>query len=314
MSWYLGIDTSNYTTSVAVWNPETGQLFQAGERLPVSNGQLGLRQSDAVFAHIKQLAPLIDNVTRQSGTFQGIGVSTSPTTQPGSYMPCFLAGKMLGESLASVLNIPLVSTSHQEGHIIAALYGSGKLDLLKAPFAAFHLSGGTTESLLVYPVKQKTFTIEKLAESMDLYAGQGVDRIGQMLGLDFPAGPQLDELSRKSTRTFSPHIFFKEGNPSISGLENQGKRMLEQGESPEDISRYVFDWLGSMVEEMTHRVREKYPKIPVVYAGGVMSNSLIQERITAKFDDVFFAPPKFSTDNAAGVAILAELRSREMIK
>ena len=146
---FLGIDTSNYTTSAALYNPEKGEIIQRKKLLPVKEGELGLRQSDAVFAHVKQLGEIVETlIDGNRYEIEAIGVSTRPRDIEGSYMPCFLVGDMVTKTLSSVLKTPRYEFSHQQGHIAAALFSAGRLDLMNEKFIAFHLSGGTTEALL----------------------------------------------------------------------------------------------------------------------------------------------------------------------
>ncbi|MGN0507972.1 MAG: hypothetical protein ACI4GX_01955 [Ruminococcus sp.] len=195
MSLFLGIDTSNYTTSTAIFNSKTGEMLQQKKLLPVKHGRLGLRQSDAVFHHTVQLHSLFSELVKDIDVNQiaAIGVSTKPRPIDGSYMPCFTVGENTAKILSSALRIPLFSFSHQEGHISAALYSAKRDDLFSENFIAFHVSGGTTEAVLANG-KGDSFSAELVASSLDLHAGQAVDRVGVMLGLDFPCGAELEKL------------------------------------------------------------------------------------------------------------------------
>ena len=303
MAYFLGIDTSNYTTSCAVYNSETGEVVQKKKLLPVKEGELGLRQSDAVFHHTVQLPVLMTELFDGfDGTLSAVGVSVSPTCEKGSYMPCFLAGVNAATAVSASLNIPLRRFSHQQGHIMAALYSSGRTDLLGQKFLAFHVSGGTTQVLLVDGMLEA----ELIAESLDLKAGQAVDRTGVMLGFPFPAGRYVDELARKSDKKYKINIKLKDGNCCLSGVENKCKAMLENGEKPEDICRFCIDYIMTALYKMALWAKENYGDLPIVFSGGVMSNSIIKEEFTEKLN-ASFAEPVFSADNAAGTAILASL-------
>ena len=233
MPYYLGIDTSNYTTSAALYNSGTNEIRQKKQLLPVKDGALGLRQSDAVFSHVKQLAPLLEELLDQAYPICGVGVSTRPRDQEGSYMPCFLVGDVVASSVAAALGVPKYPVSHQAGHVMAALYSTGQIPLYREPFIAFHLSGGTTDCLLCQPDETYTLGITLLATSSDLKAGQAVDRVGGMLGLPFPAGPTLEQLALASTKVYKIKPPFQGDNPSISGLENKCQKMLRDGEPAE---------------------------------------------------------------------------------
>ena len=305
MSAFLGIDTSNYTTSAALFDSEANTIIQSKKLLPVKAGELGLRQSDAVFAHVKQLGDMVQNVFAEyGGEITTIGVSTRPRDIDGSYMPCFLVGEMAANCLGAALKVPVLPFAHQQGHVAAALYSAGRLDLFRERFIAFHLSGGTTEALLVEPSAERIIRCTKIGGSMDLKAGQAVDRVGVMLGLPFPAGKYLEELALKSDRKFKIKPVIKGTECCLSGIENKCRKMLENGEKPEDIALFCLKSVEAALCGMTDATLSEYGKLPLVYAGGVMSNCIIRNTIENKYGGIF-AKPEFSSDNAAGIAVLA---------
>lgn len=304
---FLGIDTSNYTTSAAVL-PDNGEMIQMKMPLPVGDGALGLRQSDAVFAHVKQLGVLLERLMQQyGGEIRAVGASVSPRDEEGSYMPCFLAGKMCAQAVAAALKVPLYEFSHQAGHVAAALYDTGLDELFSREFIAFHISGGTTQALLVKPDEdgKKPFKVTTVAKSLDLHAGQVIDRVGAMLGLGFPAGAELETLACGSSKDYAVKIAFKGLDCCLSGVENQCCTLLEKGENPYDVARFCLKSIEWAVLEMTRRVAEIYPGRKLVYSGGVMSNAMIRDSVTSRFDAAF-ASPAFSADNAAGIAVLCK--------
>lgn len=313
MGLFLGIDTSNYTTSLACYDTTSGQLIQQKKLLPVQEGSLGLRQSDALFHHVKQLPALSGELWKavSSKELTAIGVSTQPRRQEDSYMPCFLAGQSLAESLGAAMNIPVYGFSHQEGHVAAALYGSGHLDWMEKQFIAFHFSGGTSEGLMVYP-EGKRFRIQRIAGSLDLKAGQAVDRVGVMLGLSFPAGPALEALAAQSSRTYKIKPVMKGCDCSLSGVENKCRAMLAQKEAPEDIAKFCLQFIGETLSAMTAAILKEQGTFGLLYAGGVMSNQYIRAQIESRFGGIF-CPPCFSSDNAAGVAVLAARAAGEVL-
>lgn len=302
----LGIDTSNYTTSACVYDSETGEVFQQKLLLPVKEGEKGLRQSDAVFHHTARLYPLMEQLFEQCGAdFDAIGVSEKPRDAEGSYMPCFLVGVNAARCIGAATGKSVYGFSHQAGHIAAALYSSGKMNLMKEKFIAFHVSGGTSEMLLVSPGNERVFDVEIIGETLDLNCGQAVDRAGVMMGLSFPCGKELEALALKSSEKYNTKVCVKGGNCSLSGLENQCRKMLDSGESKENVARYCLDFICKTLEKMTEYALSEYGNLPLVFAGGVMSNSIIRNKIQSRFG-ASFAQPDFSCDNAAGVAILAK--------
>lgn len=305
---YLGIDTSNYTTSIALFSTGTNTCIQSKKLLPVKEGELGLRQSDAVFHHVNQLSSLLE-VIPFNDVVDAVGVSTRPRCVDGSYMPCFLVGKTVAESISIVNNIPCYHTSHQVGHILSALYSCNRLDLVYGDkqFLAFHVSGGTTDCLLVTPDKNNVICIEQISSSLDLKAGQAVDRVGLMLGLEFPCGRELERIASQSKAKFKIKPTLKSGSCCLSGIENQCKKMLDCGEDKSDIALYCLKYIEASILEMTKYALSQYGDMPVVYAGGVMSNVLIRDALKREFD-AYFASSEYSCDNACGVAIYAAIK------
>ncbi len=307
----LGIDTSNYTTSAALYDTVSGEIKQEKLLLPVKNGELGLRQSDAVFHHTKQLPIVIGKLFDNSARVpEAVGVSVRPRNIDGSYMPCFLCGEGLAEAISAVNRVPLYKTSHQIGHILAALYSAKKLELVSEKFIAFHVSGGTTDCLLVQPDEENILNITEIGTSLDLKAGQAVDRTGVMLGLQFPCGKQLEELAEKSGKQFKIKPVLKDGSCCLSGVENKCRKMLADGENPEDIAMFCLQYIYSAIRGMTLYALEKCGSVPVVFAGGVMSNKIIRKQLESEFS-AYFAEPEFSCDNGAGTAVFAALKFRK---
>lgn len=308
----LGLDTSNYTTSAAVFGDET--VINRGRLLDVPQGALGLRQSDAVFQHTRFLHQMMEAL-ESSGSLNNIaavGASTRPREVEGSYMPCFLVGEGQGKSIASALGVPFFSYSHQQGHIAAAAWSAGRLDLLDKPHLAWHLSGGTTELLYVLP-NGIAPTARSIGGTSDISAGQLVDRTGQMLGLAFPAGKALDNLSRECDDTTHYSVKQKGLTFSLSGMQNQAQQMLERQVAKEKIARYILETLADILARVTKTAKQEYGELPVLYSGGVASNQLLRQRLEQ--GNTFFAAPEYSTDNALGIAILTQraLGRRETI-
>lgn len=306
MNGFLGFDTSNYTTSVAIFSDS--KVIHRKRLLPVKEGERGIRQSDAVFHHTKAYAGLLESVLSEfSGEISAVGASVTPTTQDGSYMPCFLVGENAARTVAAALNVPFHSFSHQQGHIAAALYSAGRTDLLKSKFLAFHISGGTTDLVLCEPDSERILKISPVSASNDLKAGQAVDRIGVKMGLSFPAGAELEKLAVKSEKKYKNKIKLQDGYCSLSGLENKCLKMLENGETKEDTSKFLLDYVSDTITAMTEHALKIYGDLPIVFAGGVMSNKIIKNTITSRFE-CSFAQPEFSCDNAAGIAFLTSLK------
>lgn len=304
----IGIDTSNYTTSIAFFDGVSGDNYS--RLLPVKSGELGLRQSDAVFAHIKGLPELsgrlFSNLSIDS--ICAIGVSTRPRAVEGSYMPCFMVGYSHAKMLSEALHVPLVEVSHQQGHVAAAVWSAGQMELMDVPHLAWHLSGGTTELLLVEP-DGKNVKCTKIGGTTDISAGQLIDRTGQMLELPFPSGKHLDELSRNASLKESFKVKCGNSSFSLSGIQNKVQQFYDKHYDAAETAGYALRCIAGAVYQATAQAITEYPGLPVVFSGGVASNSLLRE--TLKPINPVFAQPHFSTDNAMGVAILAYRETEE---
>ena len=298
----IGIDTSNYTTSIAFFDGTQGE--NCSRLLPVKAGELGLRQSDAVFAHVKSLPELSGRLFShiQAENITAVGVSTRPRAVEGSYMPCFMVGYSHAKLLADTLHVPLVEVSHQQGHVAASLWSAEHMELMDQPHIAWHLSGGTTELLLVEP-EGKNVRCTKIGGTSDISAGQLIDRTGQLLGLPFPAGKHLDALSQGAADKEVYRVKCKDMTFSLSGIQNKVQQYYEKSGDGAETAAYALRCVAFAVSAATRQALEAYPGLRVVFSGGVASNSMLR-RTLAPFDPVF-AQPQFSTDNAMGVAVLA---------
>lgn len=296
----LAFDTSNYTTSVAAF--DGARECHVSRLLDVAAGSLGLRQSDALFAHVKRLPELSDRLFSDfgQGRIDAIGVSTRPRAVEGSYMPCFLAGESQAKVLGAALGVPVYEFSHQQGHIAAALWSSDRMDLMQKPHLSWHLSGGTTELLLVTP-EGLSVHAEKIGGTTDISAGQLIDRTGKLLGLPFPAGKHLDALSREAEdkQTFRVKVHGTEF--SLSGVQNKVEAYHKSNAA--ETAAYALRCLIGAIVEATKNALKQYPVEAVVFAGGVSSNSLLREKCRQL--PAIFCPPQYSTDNAVGTAVLA---------
>ncbi len=304
----VGFDTSNYTTSVSVCTLGGEIAANLKRPLPVSPGQRGLRQSDAVFEHTRNLESLTAELRRalSEGGYRpcAVGVSATPRDAEGSYMPCFLSGVAAAGAFSAALDIPLYKFSHQSGHIRAAMYSSGACEHLRSlPFIAFHVSGGTTECLYVCPEGDR-LSVQTVGETDDINAGQLIDRVGVMMGLDFPAGREMERLASEYKGKIYKHpVCVREGKCSLSGAENIASRIYAESGDKSAVAAFVFDFICRTLMALGEDMEKKYGKTAVLFAGGVMSNKLMRQVLSSRFE-AYYAEPEFSSDNAAGVALL----------
>lgn len=303
----LGIDTSCYTTSVALAGD--GRVVASWRKLlVVKEGERGLRQSEGLFQHVNALPKMIEGLMKDAGKVEikAVCASVKPRDADDSYMPVFLAGASLGKSVAGILGVPFFETCHQKGHVRAAMVDSSIED---GAFVAMHLSGGTTETLLV----DENMNISLVGGSDDLHAGQFVDRVGVKMGLSFPAGPHLEELAvRGQAKSLFP-LSHKNGHCSFSGAEAQAMRVIEKGEmSKEDIAAEVYNYLARAITWLLTDAFEKTGARQALLAGGVASSKLLRKLVKERCrkkgvtQKICWAKPELSGDNACGVALLGE--------
>lgn len=293
---FLGIDTSCYTTSVAVVSASGEVVADKRRLLEVKQGSRGLRQSEAVFQHIKNLPLLIEEIKEFLPLVKAVAVSSGPRNREDSYMPVFLAGESFAKTIAATLNVPLVFTDHQNGHIMAAAKSSGfKPD---GRFIAVHLSGGTTEILEVCGDKA-----EIIGKTLDIPAGQLIDRTGVMCGLNFPCGKEMDRVCVKTDIKLPVSV--KNSNINFSGAEIQAERLHKSGVAAGEIFSAVFHCVARSLEKAIKNAGD----LDVLPVGGVSSNSRIRQHLIKAFGEkVHFAERVYMTDNAVGVAHICRER------
>ncbi len=293
----LGIDTSNYTTSAAIYDSEKGRVEQEKMLLPVAKDERGIRQNDAVFHHTAQLPKILSQL--EISDINCVSAAFAPRRAQGSYMPCFTCGESFARVISSALKIPLCLFSHQEGHIAAILHGAGRLDLLEHKFFAVHISGGTTE-ILAAEKGEDGISCEIIGKTLDISAGQVIDRIGVKMGLQFPAGAELDKIAGKS-KAASARDCSVGTDCNFSGLENLAEKYL--GKDSEEAAGFIF---GSVAKTIISMLKNAAINAPVVLSGGVMSSKYIKNEISKEFETIS-ADAAFSADNAVGIAVLASI-------
>jgi len=344
VKWILGIDTSAYTASAAAVDSEGRLLAEERLVLRVPGGSRGLRQSEAVFQHVQNLPQVLETLlARLPGGLSGneklaaVCVSSRPRPWEDSYMPVFMCGVAVARSLAALSRSNLFLTSHQEGHLRAGIFSAGswrepcalglerefagleKAGLNEAgSFIAVHLSGGTSEILDVerFPGGFKT---KILGRTLDLHAGQFVDRVGVAMGLPFPAGPALEELARQSNEDF-PRLpaAVKGMDFSFSGSETRLQRLIAAGETYPRIARAAEALVSRTLAKALRRALEATGKREILVVGGVAANQYLRQFLSKKLEHpavgarLYFAAPSLSADNAVGVALLGWEKWREL--
>ena len=316
--YYLGIDTSCYTTSIACVEADAekqGIVLDERTVLSVPLGGRGLRQSDALFQHNRNLPVLLDRLfaSVDPKRIAAVAVSAAPTAEPDSYMPVFLAGKLAAKAVAGALSVPLVETTHQSGHVRAALFGHEPL-LKRERFLAVHLSGGTTDLLSVRTnAAEKRFSLEKLGQANDLHAGQFVDRVGVALGLPFPCGRHLEKLAAAAEdRSIRIPSSVRGLDCSLSGAETRAVRLIEDGVARESVAFAVYDCLSRTLAKLLKHAAETTDCADILLSGGVASSRLLSELLSARIGGaarLWFSRSTLASDNAVGTALLAADRA-----
>lgn len=311
--YFLGLDTSCYTTSAALIDFEENLIYDCRTILKVDDGSRGIRQSDAFYQHIGNIEGIIERIFKEidKAKIKAIGISSRPRSVEGSYMPVFNAGLNIGYIISHVLGVSTFTLSHQEGHVLSGLWSSG-LDITD-DLLVYHLSGGTTE--LIYVEGRKNMYIRKVGGSSDLKVGQFIDRIGVAMGYKFPCGRELDRLSNKTeVDKIDIPVSIKDTYASFSGPETFVQRIISKKEyKSEVIARSVFYCIAKSIEQTLLNVNINNGCKYVLFVGGVAANSIIREylinseKIMAKKLIPIFADEKFSTDNGVGPAIWAKL-------
>ena len=332
---YLGMDTSCYTTSVALLDEAGALVGEARQVLSVKPGRCGLQQSEMVFQHTRNLPRLVEEAVEQvlqSGMVEGaevgsagatglaglaaagyelaaIGVSGYPRPLENSYMPAFLAGLSVARSLAAVTGAKLEVISHQENHLESGLWSAGGPDVER--FLLLHASGGTTDVLLAERQQDGRYRITEVGGSLDLHAGQFVDRIGVALGLQFPTGPALEALAQQAELPLELPVSVRKLQVSLSGPCTAALRKLEAGAEPAALALGVEHALAETFARVLRNGAQEYRVRDVLLVGGVGSNKYIRQHVEKKLAKLrypvrLWVPEgRFSCDNATGCAAFA---------
>ncbi len=304
----IGIDTSCYTTSIAAISLGKKVIFNKKIMLKVKDGSNGLRQSEAVFQHINNLGELSEQIKNSIKNYniKGICVSKKPRPTKNSYMPVFMAGYNFAKTSSALFGCELYETTHQENHIEASLFANNIRNNDK--FLSIHMSGGTTEILLVNKDKDN-YNVDIVGGTKDISFGQLIDRIGVKLGYKFPAGKYIDEDAIRCNEKIDKGLktSVKEGYMNLSGLENQINKLISNN-SKEYIAKILLDSITRNIYKSIIYISKNYGLNEVVFAGGVSASKYIRKELKSKLYKeniyAYFAEPEYSTDNALGCAII----------
>jgi N6-L-threonylcarbamoyladenine synthase len=173
---------------------------------------------------------------------------------------------------------------------------------MERPHLAWHLSGGTTELLYVEP-EAKNFSCSKIGGTTDISAGQLIDRTGVLLGLSFPCGKELDCISKNAQNRDVFRVKCNNSEFSLSGIQNKVAQYYAQTQDKTETAAYALRCVCYAVARASEQAMKAYPDLPIVFSGGVASNSMLRAQLS--YLNPIFSDPEFSRDNALGVAIIA---------
>ena len=301
---YVGVDTSAYTTSVASY--ANGRvLFDGRKILEVAKGERGLRQSDAVFTHVKNLHVLFrsDDFLQHNGI--AVAYSAAPCPVEGSYMPVFCVGQSHAAAYAAANNAPLYALTHQHGHLYAAFLGQ---DVPDGTYGAFHVSGGTLDCLRVGITEGIIDVITPLGGTLDITCGQMIDRIGVKAGLAFPSGAKMERMYKPDAKPLSVHVQGMTAN--LSGAETQAMRRLEAGEDVISVCSAVIDCVAQTLGCLLCNTAAQTGLTRFLFTGGVMKNDVIRQYLSETCAqhglDAIHVQKQYCSDNACGLALAAQ--------
>lgn len=305
----LGIDTSNYKTSVALVSKDEEIVYDKRTFLTVKEGSIGLRQQEALFQHISNLPELLEGAFNASrdGKIVSVSASSRPRPVENSYMPCFIAGMNECKIISSLLNCKMSYFSHQEGHLASAVRFTKLRD--ENEYIFFHFSGGTTEILIYSNGK-----IKQIGQSDDISFGQLLDRTGNMLDYSFPAGEDIDKLALSfidngDYKNILPKIKVNGLKFNLSGIETAVKNS-ELKNDKKLISFMLMERILECIETIIKNASNEYGIKDFLFSGGVSSSWFIRNGIDSSFNNekgnlnVYFSSPELSSDNAVGIAFL----------
>jgi len=304
----LGLDTSAYTTSLAIVDQDERLIYDRRMPLPVKEGSLGLRQSEAVFAHLSNLPALFEDHESfiKGKAITAVAAAVKPRPVKGSYMPVFKVSEAFGLFLARTMGLFYLPSSHQEGHVQAGLWSA---NLPAGDYIVLHLSGGTTEIIIAKEHKPGVFKLSLRGGSVDLNAGQFIDRLGVAMGLGFPAGPALEKLAAKAvSEDVNLPLAVKGSEISFSGPASHAERLFKQGISRAELARAVEKCIADSLSAAVNNLpADAIISRDVLAVGGVTANSYIRKRLNEKLSAgaLYFARPEYAADNAVGLAVQA---------
>jgi N6-L-threonylcarbamoyladenine synthase len=313
----LGIESSCDDTAAAIlYNGEVLSNVVANQAIHEKYG--GVVPELASRAHQQNIVPVVDQAIKQAGILLS-DLSAVAFTQGPGLMGSLLVGTSFAKSLAYGLNIPLIDVNHMQAHILAHFIeekGSEKPDF---PFLAMTISGGHTQIVRV----DNHFEMTVIGETIDDAVGEAFDKSGKILGLGYPAGPEIDKRAQlgnsKAFKFTKPKVAGL--NFSFSGLKTAILYFVQKQlkENPHFVEENLNDLCASIqytiVEILMVKLRLAVKETGInriAIGGGVSANSgvrnALKEAEICHGWSPFIPPFEFTTDNAAMIAIVGHLK------
>ena len=308
----LGIESSCDDTSVAVLrNDKVLSNKTANQSIHVKYG--GVVPELASRAHLSNIIPVTELAIKESGISLNDISAVAYTRGPG-LMGSLIVGTEFAKSLGVSLEIPVIDVNHMQAHILANFINNGDPNP-EFPFLGVTVSGGHTQFILV----EDYFKMNVLGETLDDAIGEAFDKCGKKIGLDYPAGPEIDKLSRMGDELkFNfPIPRVEGGNISYSGTKTAFINFLQNNLNRNNnfINEYKYDICASIQRNLIDNllgtvdffIKDKNLK-RIVFGGGVSANTYLKKRLNKKSKEsgleIFIPEIQYTTDNAAMIGIV----------
>jgi len=318
----LGIESSCDDTSASVI--KNGRVLSnviANQSIHKKYG--GVVPELASRAHLSNIIPVVDSALKKSNVSVKEISAIAFTRGPG-LMGSLIIGAEFAKGLGLSLNIPVIDVNHMQAHLLVHFI---KNDLKKPlfPFLGVTISGGHTQFILV----KNYFKMKILGQTLDDAIGEAFDKCGKKIGLGYPAGPEIDKLSKigNELKFKFPLPKVKGGNISYSGTKTAFINFLhkEKTQNKNFIDENLNDICASIQKNLIDNLLNKVESLStennlktIVFGGGVSANSYLKKRLHIESKendwDVFIPEPQYTTDNAAMIAIVGHLKYKESIE
>lgn len=307
----LGLETSCDETGVALYDSEQGLLADAlFSQIDLHRVYGGVVPELASRDHVKRMLPLIRQVLAEAGRESSDIDAVAYTAGPG-LVGALLVGASCAQAMAFAWGVPAVGVHHMEGHLLAPMLEAQPPSF---PFVALLVSGGHTQLVRVDGIGR----YELLGESVDDAAGEAFDKTAKLMGLRYPGGPEIALLAERGTpgrflfprpMTDRPGLDF-----SFSGLKTSTLTTWQQCRNAGDDGEQTrcdiaLAFQQAVVETLTIKCRRALQQTglnSLVIAGGVSANLALRQSLEAMLGglkgQVFYARPRFCTDNGAMIA------------